>query len=69
MEMHIAIPSGRIYLGGKLVYSLKHKPYIIVDGVKSPLSPDEKRLAKEMTKAFTSLIEKGDNDGDSWSAD
>ncbi len=60
MEMHISIPSGAIYLGGKIVHSLKSKPYIIIDGVKSPLSEAEKKLAREMRKAFKPLIEKGE---------
>ena len=57
MDMQIQIPSGKIFLNGHLVKSLKRNPYIDVNGIKSPLSEDEKRIAREMRKAFAELID------------
>lgn len=59
MDMHIVVPKGTIYLNGAVVQSLKRNPYTVVDGEKVYLTEDEKRLAREMTKAFKPLIEEG----------
>lgn len=56
--MTIEIPSGRIRLDGKLVISLHYKPYVWFDGDKVYLTEEQKRIAKEMRKAFEPMIEK-----------
>ena len=58
MNMHIEIPSGVIYLDGHRVFRLRYKPFTIVNEKQVFLTADEKRLAKEMTKAFAPLIDK-----------
>lgn len=57
MQMHIEIPSGKVFLNGHVVHRLKRMPYIVVDGVRSPLSEEEKKLAREMQKVFAPLTE------------
>lgn len=58
MNIYIEIPSGKIILDGRLVHRLKSKPYTIVKGEKVSLTEAEKKLAREMRKAFAPLIEK-----------
>jgi len=57
MNMFIEIPSGKILLNGNLVESLKHKPYTLVNGEKVFLTEEEKRMAREMRKAFAQIID------------
>ena len=58
MNMQIQIPSGKIFLNGHQVQSLKRNPYIVVSGERIPLSRDERHMAREMWKAFAGLIER-----------
>lgn len=56
-SMHIEVPSGKVFLNGAQVVSLKRKPYIMVDGEKIFLNDTQKVLARGMVKAFAPMID------------
>ena len=56
-NMHIEVPSGKVFLNDVQVVSLKRKPYIMVNGKKVFLNDAQKALARGMVKAFAPMID------------
>ena len=51
-RMHIEIPNGRVFLNDYRVFSIRRKPYIMVDDEKVFLTDTQKTLARGMVKVF-----------------
>jgi len=56
-KMYIEIPSGRVFLNDYRVFSIRRKPYIMVDAEKVFLTDVQKTLARGMVKAFSPMID------------